>query len=148
MISNEAKRLIDNIRIDMNKFKASKEDKKDFNDLNKLIIDINNNKVRKEDAVERLNTSISDLDQSKQKQSSVLRSKMVRVVYQLFNSFGFDKEFALLFTEKLIQIPLWFRINKAEFDEITSDIYNNQNNKNFKITVSKKTYDLKNAKNF
>ena len=73
---------------------------------------------------------------------------MVRVVYQLFNSFGFNKEFELLFTEKLIQIPLWFRINKAEFDEITSDIYNNQNNKNFKITVSKKTYDLKNAKNF
>ena len=67
MISNEAKRLIDNIRIDMNKVKASKEDKKDFNDLNKLIIDINNNKVRKEDAVERLNTSISELDQSKQK---------------------------------------------------------------------------------
>ena len=67
MISNEAKRLIDNIRIDMNKFKASKEDKKDFNDLNKLIIDINNNKVKKEDAVERLHKSISALDQLKQK---------------------------------------------------------------------------------
>ena len=44
---NEAKRLIDDIRIDMNKVKASKEDKKVFNDLNKLIIDINNNKVKK-----------------------------------------------------------------------------------------------------
>ena len=41
-----AKRLIDDIRIDMNKVKASKEDKKVFNDLNKLIIDINNNKVK------------------------------------------------------------------------------------------------------
>ena len=29
-----------------------------FNDLNKLIIDVNNNKVKKEDAVERLNKSI------------------------------------------------------------------------------------------
>ena len=67
---NEAKRLIDGIRIDMNKVKASKEDKKVFNDLNKLIIDINNNKVKKEDAVERLNKSISDLDQLKQKQST------------------------------------------------------------------------------
>ena len=42
---NEAKRLIDDIRIDMNKVKASKEDKKVFNDLNKLTIDINNIKV-------------------------------------------------------------------------------------------------------
>ena len=97
---NEAKRLIDDIRIDMNKVKASKEDKKVFNDLNKLIIDINNNKVKKEDAVERLNKSISDLDQAKQKQSTVLRNKMVQVVYQLFNSFGFNKKFESLFTEK------------------------------------------------
>ena len=97
---NEAKRLIGDIGIGMNKVKASKEDKKVFNDLNKLIIDINNNKVKKEDAVERLNKSISDLDQAKQKQSTVLRNKMVQVVYQLFNSFGFNKKFESLFTEK------------------------------------------------
>ena len=64
---NEAKKLIDDIEVDINKVKASKEDKKVFNDLNKLIIDINNNKVKKENAVERLNKSISDLDQLKQK---------------------------------------------------------------------------------
>ena len=111
--------MIDDIGVDMNKVKASKEDKKVFNDLNKLIIDINNNKVKKEDAVERLNKSISDLDQLKQKQSTVLRNKMVQVVYQLFNSFGFNKEFAPLFsqikseqTEEKMQIPLWFKINK------------------------------------
>ena len=45
-----------------------------------------------------------------------------------------------------MQIPLWFRINKSEFDELKSNIYNNQNNKDFKITINKKTYDLKNAK--
>ena len=135
---NEAKRLIDDIRIDMNKVKASKEDKKVFNDLNKLIIDINNNKVKKEDAAERLNKSISDLDQLKQKQSTVLRNKMVQVVYQLFNSFGFNKEFELLFTKKLDQIPLCFRVNKSKFDELKSDIYDNQNNKDFKITVHEK----------
>ena len=82
---NEAKRSIDDIEIDMNKVKASKEDKKVFNDLNKLIIDINNNKVKKEDPAERLNKSISDLDQLKQKQSTVLQNKMIRVVCQLFN---------------------------------------------------------------
>ena len=77
--------MINDIEIDMNKVKASKEDKKVFNDLNKLIIDINNNKVKKEDPAERLNKSISDLDQLKQKQSTVLQNKMIRVVYQLFN---------------------------------------------------------------
>ena len=57
---NEAKKLIDDIEVVMNKVKLSKEDKKVFNDLNKLIININNNKVKKGDAVERLNKSISD----------------------------------------------------------------------------------------
>ena len=80
---------------------------------------------------------------------------MVQVVYQLFNSFDFNKEFAPLFsqikseqTEEKMQISLWFRINKWEFDELKSSIYDNQNNKDFKITISKKSYDLKNAKIF
>ena len=47
-----------------------------------------------------------------------------------------------------MQKPWWFKINKPEFEELTSDINNNQNNKDFKITINKKTYDLKNAKNF
>ena len=42
---NETKRLIDYIGVDMSKVKVSKEDQNVFNDLNKLIIDINNNKV-------------------------------------------------------------------------------------------------------
>ena len=80
---------------------------------------------------------------------------MVQVVYQLFNSFDFNKEFEPLSsqikseqTEEKMQIPLWFRINKLEFEELTSNIYDNQNNKDFKITINKKTYDLKNAKKF
>ena len=93
---NEAKRLIDDIKIDMNKIKVSKEDKIFFNDFNKLIIDINKNKVIKEDAVERLNKRISDLDQLKQKQNAVFQNKMIHVVYQLFNSFGFNKELTIL----------------------------------------------------
>ena len=49
-------------------------------------------------------------------------------------------------TEEKMQIPLWFRINKPEFEKLASAIYDNQNNKDFKITINKKTYDLKNAK--
>ena len=44
---NEAKKLIDNIRIDMGEDQVSKKDKKVFNDLNRLIIDISNNKIKK-----------------------------------------------------------------------------------------------------
>ena len=99
---NEAKILIDDIRIDMNKFKTSKEDKKVFNDLNRLITDINTNKVKKEDVVERLNKSISDLDQLKQKQSTVFQNKLIYVAYQLLNSFGIKSGQA----EEEMQIPL------------------------------------------
>ena len=39
--------MIDDIEVDINKVKVSNEDKKVFNDLNRFIIDINNNKVKK-----------------------------------------------------------------------------------------------------
>ena len=97
---NEAKKQIDDIEVDINKVKTGKEDKKVFNALNKLIIGINNNKVKKEEAVKRSNKSIPDLNQLKQKQNIILRNKMVQAVYQLYNSFGFNKEFEPLFSKK------------------------------------------------
>ena len=45
-----------------------------------------------------------------------------------------------------MQKPLWFKINRKEFEELTSDIYNNEDNNDFKFTIHKKTYDLENAK--
>ena len=98
---NEAKKLVDDIEVDINKAKVSKEDKTVFNDLNTLIIEINNNKAKKEDAVKRLSKSISDLDQLKQKKNTILRNKMVQVVYQFFNSFGFNKEFEPYLAKKI-----------------------------------------------
>ena len=47
-----------------------------------------------------------------------------------------------------LQKPLWFEINRKELEELTRDIYNNQDNDNFKINTNKRTYDLKNAKKF
>ena len=96
---NEAKKLTDDIRIDTYKAQVSKVDKKVFNDLSRFIIDMNNNKVQKEDAVKRLNKSKSDLDQLKQKQSTAFQIKLIHVVYQLFNSFGFNKESTPLFSQ-------------------------------------------------
>ena len=101
---------------------------------------------------------VSELTQLRKKQSTTFQTKMIHVVYQLSNSFGFNKDFGPLFSEKeseqteeisdKMQKPLWFKINKAEFDELTGYIYNNQDNNDFKITIKKIPYNLKKAKEF
>ena len=98
---NEVKRLVDDIRIDMNKDKVNKEDKKVFNNSNKLIIDKSNNKIEEKDAVERLEKYISDLEQLGKKQNTDFQNKMIHVVYELFDTLGFNKEFEPLFSEKI-----------------------------------------------
>ena len=50
--------------------------------------------------------------------------------------------------ERKFQKPLWLETNKAEFDELTNDIYNNHDNKDFKLTIKERNYNLKNAKEF
>ena len=71
---SQAKRLIDDVRINLNKVKVSIEDKKVFNGLNKLMTDISNNKVTKEDGVERLKKNMSDLGQLKEKRGIVFQN--------------------------------------------------------------------------
>ena len=64
------------------------------------------------------------MDQLNQKQSIAFQNKMIQDVYLLFNSFCFNKEFESLFSQKESepQKPLWFKINKPEFEELTRDI--------------------------
>ena len=97
---NEAKRLIDDISIDMNKNKVGNKDKKVFNDCNRLITGVSNNKAEKEDGVQRLKKSMPDWYQLRQKQKTVFQNKMIQVVYQVFNLFGLNKEFLPLLNEK------------------------------------------------
>ena len=47
-----------------------------------------------------------------------------------------------------MQKPIWFQLNKKEFEELARDIYNNQDNDDFKIIINKGNYNLKNAKKF
>ena len=49
--------------------------------------------------------------------------------------------------ERESQKPLWFEINKQQFEKLRREVYNNQDNKNFKITINKKSYDWKMQKN-
>ena len=36
-----------------------------------------------------------------------------------------------------MQKPLWFKINKKEIDELTENIYNNEDNNGFKFTINR-----------
>ena len=37
-----------------------------------------------------------------------------------------------------MQKPLWFEVNKKEFEELTRNISNNQDNSDFKVIINKK----------
>ena len=47
-----------------------------------------------------------------------------------------------------MQKPLWSEIDKKEFEELTRNIYSNQDDNDFKIITNRRTYDPKNAKKF
>ena len=64
---NEARNLITDIGADTNKVKSSSGDEKVFNDLNGLINDIQNKKIKRKSAIKKIRSIISNLDQQKQK---------------------------------------------------------------------------------
>ena len=64
---NEARKLINDIGADTNKVKSSSGDEKVFNDLNRLINDIQNKKTTRKSAIKKIRNIISDLDQQRQK---------------------------------------------------------------------------------
>ena len=74
------KKLVGDIRIDISNVKVGFKDKEVFNDLNRLIANISNNKVKKEDPIKRLEESISDLNQLRQEKSTVFQKKMIQVI--------------------------------------------------------------------
>ena len=64
---NEARKLINDIGADTNKVKSSSGDEKVFNDLNGLINDIQNKKIKRKSAIKKIGNIISNLDQQRQK---------------------------------------------------------------------------------
>ena len=136
---NEAKKLVGDIRIDMSHVKVGYKDKKVFNDLNRLITDISNNKVKKEEALKSLEKSIPDLNQLRQEKSTVFHNNMIQVVYQLFNSFGLNKRLLLLFSKKepdQLRLPDYVKVNYDKFYRIKNNI---DNNKSFTTRIKDKS---------
>ena len=65
--------------------------------------------------------------------------------FQIIN----DRNQELKSTKKAdeIQKPLWVKMNRDNFNSLIESVYNNLNNNEFKTTIDKKPYDLKNTKN-
>ena len=64
---NEARKLINDITADTNRVRSSSGDEKVFNDLNELINDIQNKKIKRKDAIKKIENIVSNLDQQRQK---------------------------------------------------------------------------------
>ena len=76
----EAIKLIEDIRADTNNVKWSSGDKKVFNNLDKLINDIKNRKTTRKNTIAKIKNIVSDLNQQRQKESTVFQNKMIDVV--------------------------------------------------------------------
>ena len=149
---NEAKKLINDIRIDKNNVEVRYKDKKVFNDLNRWLNDISNNKDKKEDVIKRLKKCISDLNQLRQKQSNVFQKKMIQVVYQFFNSLGLNKKSPTIIQRKRtrsIKAARYIKVSSNRFYELKNNIDNKKSLMNRVKDWSGKTItiDIKDASN-
>ena len=149
---NKAKKLINDIRIDKNNVEVRYKDKKVFNDLNRWLNDISNNKDKKEDVIKRLKKCISDLNQLRQKQSNVFQNKMIQVVYQFFNSLGLNKKSATIIQRKRtrsIKAARYIKVSSNRFYELKNNIDNKKSLMNRVKDWSGKTItiDIKDASN-
>ena len=95
--------------------------KKVFNDLNEVINNIKNNKTKKNSTVKKIRNIVFDLDQLREKESTVFQNKMIDVLYCLFNSLGISSE------PSRSMLPKWVDISEKRFNEILSTVIKAKN---------------------
>ena len=117
----KAIKLIEDIRVETNNVKSSSGDKKVFNNLDKLINGIKNKETTRKNKIEKIKNIASDLDQQRQKESTVFQNKMIDVVYYLFNSLGISSQPGRL------RLSKWVKVSKEKFNEILSTVTNAKN---------------------
>ena len=109
--------MIEDIRANTNNVKSiSGNKKKVFNDLDKLINDIKNKKTTKESTIKKIKNIVFDLDQQRQRESTVFQNKVIDVVYYLFNSLGISSQPGRL------MLPKWVQVSKKRFNEILNTV--------------------------
>ena len=135
---NVAIKLIEDIRANTNNVKSSSGDKIVFNNLDKLINDIKNNKTTRKSTIKKIKNIFSNLDQQRQKESTVFQNKMIDVVYYLFNSLGISSQPGRL------MLPKWVKVNDERFNEILSTVTKVEND-GLKTTVDGREITLDNT---
>ena len=81
-----------------------------------MINDIKNKKTTRKNTIEKIKNIVSDLDQQRQKESTVFQNKMIDVVYYLFNSLGISSRRGRL------MLPEWVNGSKKRFNEILNTV--------------------------
>ena len=108
-------KLTEDIRADTNDVKST-GDKKVFNDLNELTNNIKNEKTTWKSTIKKIRNTVSNLDQLREKQSTVFQNKMSDVVYYLFNSLRISSKPGRL------MLPKWVNISEKRFNAILSTV--------------------------
>ena len=133
--------MIEDIRANTNNVKSiSGNKKKVFNDLDKLINDIKNKKTTKESTIKKIKNIVFDLDQQRQKESTVFQNKMIDVVYYLFNSLGISSK------PNRLMLPKWVKVSEERFNEIVSTVTKGKN-EGLKTNVDGREITLDNTEN-
>ena len=118
--SKEAIKLIEGIRVDTNNVKSSSGEKKSFNNLDKLLNDIKNKKTTRKNTIDKIKTTVSNLDQQGKKKT-VFQNKIIDVVHYLFNSLE------IISQKGRLMLPKWVKVSEKRFNEILSEVADAKN---------------------
>ena len=99
-----------------------------------MINDTKNKKTTRKNTIEKIKNIVSDLDQQRQKESTVFQNKMIDVVYYLFNSLGKPGR---------LMLPKWVKVSEKRFNEILSTV-TKAKNEGLKIIVDGREITLDN----
>ena len=121
-----------------NNVKSSSGDKDFLNYFNELINNIKNKKTTRKSTIKKIRDIVSDLDQQRQKESTIFQNKMIDVVYYLFSSLEISSQPGILMLLK------WVKVSEEIFNEILSIVTEAKKN-GFKTNVDGREITLDNA---
>ena len=101
---NKAIKLTEDIRAIQNNVKSSSGDKDFLNYFNELINNIKNKKTTRKSTIKKIRDIVSDLDQQRQKESTIFQNKMIDVVYYLFSSLEISSQPGRLMLLKWVKV--------------------------------------------
>ena len=81
-----------------------------------MINNIKNKKTTRKSTIKKIRDIVSDLDQQRQKESTIFQNKMIDVVYYLFNSLGISSK------PNRLMLSKWVKLSEERFNEILNTV--------------------------